>query len=127
MSKKFDLAAINGRAKAHTFNNIAEIEQIFDEYEKKMLEAGLSKRDMQGAHLIIQSGSPVNSAYKQKCKGFVSCNKVVAIRGAKKWRIESIEKIETWPNMIGWRKLTLTDSQRGNIATVCFDRLDSTY
>jgi hypothetical protein len=57
------LAAVNGRASAHTFTTFAEVEQVATTLERKLQGLGIAKKYRAGAGGTARSGDGVAKAY----------------------------------------------------------------
>jgi hypothetical protein len=82
--------------------------------EATMAKAGLHLRERVGAMLKVESGAPVAKSYKYTRRGQLA----TLVRGAKDWRLVSIERCELSPHEGGTERVHLMQAQRDTVASV---------
>lgn len=87
------LSAVNGRANAHTYTALHEIEYLADLAESRLEKLGLPKSRRAGAEYLAVSGSRVPNAYAAKGRSRVATF-VKIVRTSGGWYIVAIEKTE---------------------------------
>lgn len=99
------LAAVNSKARAHTFTSIDQIIQLSKQAEKALDKMGLDESMRKGAKYCAESSNPVAKSYKNKRIGTI----VMLARDDKGWALSSVEATWLYPNQGGKRKLFVAD------------------
>jgi hypothetical protein len=100
------LAAVNGRAAAHTFTTFAEIEQVATTLERKLRSLGIAKKYRSGARGTARSGHSVAKSYDYARKATDVCLE----RRSSTWFLASIDEATAYAEDAHPR-VTLTESQ----------------
>jgi hypothetical protein len=100
------LAAVNGRATAHTFSTFAEIEQVATTLERKLQYLGIAKKYRVGASGTARSGGSVARSYDYARKA----TDIRIERRSNTWFLVSIDEATAYAEgSHPW--VTLTESQ----------------
>ena len=113
------LAAVNGKATAHSFTMFGDIDYLARVAEKQLLDLVGSQKAAVGAAFRATSGSKVANSYKYARSGTL----VALERRSTGWFLVHAAEQTLYPNTGGARRLVLTQAQDAKAVEV----LRSTY
>jgi hypothetical protein len=101
------LAAVNGKATAHTFYDGMSVVYAALDAEAQLTELQLNKADRAGVVANTLSGGRLPNAYKYAR----TITRITMVRGSAEWFLTDIKAFETFDKKHGETRITLTSAQ----------------
>jgi hypothetical protein len=101
------LAAVNGKATAHTFTHAMSVLNAARDSERKLDDLGVPKGQRSGATARASSGGKLANAYKYTRV----VSHITITRGSSAWFVTDIKAVDTWDKTAGGTYVTVTAEQ----------------
>lgn len=87
------LAAVNGKATAHTITSPEWVKALANDTEKLLEGRGLAKAERNGTTLTYTPMGPSANKYKYAA----TSTRITLQRGSKEWYLTNVERVDVWP------------------------------
>ena len=107
------LAAVNGKASAHTYNTPGDLVAIASAIERKLERHGVPLKERAGVTVTALSGVPTAKSYNRQARSAIA-TRVTLQRGTSAWYVTNAARVERYTGPGGDEKIAvaLTDAAR---------------